>query len=273
MLSAAFLPLLFSLFFTGGLAGILAGLMGIGGGIVLVPALYYVFTFLGYDPALMMHMAVGTSLAIMVPTALSSSRAHVRRGAVRIDILKAAGPGIFTGVLIGTLTASVVSGTGLKLFFAIAILLLAIIMIAEPGRFKLMAAMPGRLWQYIVGTVIGTVASMMGIGGATMTVPFMRICQIPIHTAVGTAAALGLFVSIPGMFGFWLIGAGLEGRPPFSLGYINLLAWAVIVPVSVIFAPLGAKLAHSLPVKMMQKGFALLMMIIAARMMADVIYG
>lgn len=267
------LPLLLPLCSIGLIAGLLAGMMGIGGGIVLVPGLYYSFTALGYDPDIMMHMAVGTSLMIMVPTALSSARAHWQKNAVRTDLVRSIGPGILTGVVIGTGFAAMISGEGLKLFFAIAIAVLAFFMFLEPGRLKLLREMPSAMWRYVAGTVIGTVSCMMGIGGAVMNVPFMRMGQVPIHSAVGTAAALGLFVSIPGVIGFSLIGHGIEGRPPFSLGYAHIPASVIIAPVSVLCAPVGAMLAHWLPVKTMQRVFALFMMIVAVQIFFSVFHG
>ncbi len=257
----------------GGTAGFLAGLLGIGGGIVLVPGLYYTLTALGYDPEHMMHVAVGTSLAVIVPTGFSSARAHWKRGAVDLELVKKIGIGIVLGVVIGTLVAGQLSGALLKAVFALAIMGLALVMISNPARYSLWDAVPGQPWAGMAGMFIGGLSTLMGIGGATISVPYMSLHKVPIRKAVGTAAALGLVISVPGMIGFILIGRGLDGLPPLSLGYVNFLAWAVIVPFSVGIAPLGAKTAHAMPVGLLRLVFAVFMVVVAIRMLLDVFGG
>ena len=264
------IPLIFVLVAIGCIAGLLAGLMGIGGGIVLVPGLYYSMSILGYAPDHLMHMAVGTSLAAMAPTGLSSARAHYKRGAVDIKLVKNIGVGIFIGVIIGTLLADYFSGDHLRVFFGFALMALAFVMIADPSRYSLKDKMPGQPWEGLMGSIIGTISTLMGIGGAVMNVPFMSLCKVPMHTAVGTAASLGLFISIPGLIGFIIIGWGVSELPPLSLGYINLMAFALIIPFSIIMAPVGAKLAHSLPVDKLRRVFAILLIIIAGRMIWEI---
>lgn len=257
----------------GVLAGFLAGLLGIGGGIVLVPGLYYIFTTLGFDPAFMMHMAVGTSLAVIVPTGLSSARAHWRREAVDLSLVLRLGAGVVIGVALGTLAADQLSGVLLKAVFAFAIMGLAGVMVSNPARYTIWDAVPGQPWAGLAGIFIGGLSTLLGIGGATISVPYMSMHKVPIRRAVGTAAALGLVVAVPGMLGFMLIGLDAGGLPPFSLGYINGLAWAVIVPFSVLAAPLGAKVAHALPVEYLRRVFAVFMILVAARMLMDVFGG
>ncbi len=257
----------------GALAGFLAGLMGIGGGIVLVPGLFYSMSALGYDPAHLMHMAVGTSLAIMAPTGISSARAHWKKGAVDPGLVKKMGPAILLGVAVGTALADRFSSEGLRMFFAFALMGLAGLMAIDPARFAVRDEVPGQPWAGIAGAGIGTISSLMGIGGAVMNVPFMTLCKVPMHRAVATASAQGLFISIPGLIGFIFIGWSAAGLPPFSLGYVNLIAWAIIIPFSVLMAPQGARVAHALHVTHLRQIFALLLVILAGRMLWDIFHG
>lgn len=257
----------------GALAGFLAGLLGIGGGLVLVPGLYFGFKALGFESEALMHVAVGTSLAVIIPTGLSSARAHWRRGAVRFDLVKQIGPGILIGVGIGTLIAHHIEKQGMTAFFACALTALALLMLINPARFSPLQTTPPQPWMGLSGTVIGVFSSLMGIGGATISVPWMAICRVPMHTAVGTASALGILIAIPAAFGFIVIGWQAEGLPPFSLGYINFLAWPLIIPASVLAAPWGAKLAHSVSVDRLRKIFAWFLVIIAAKMMWEAVRG
>lgn len=267
------LPLVFILVGIGMLTGLLAGLMGIGGGIVLVPGLYYSMTALGHDPDNLMHMAVGTSLAIMAPTGLSSARAHWKKGAVDLTLVKKIGIGILLGVGIGTLLAGYFSGDDLRAFFAIALMMLAGIMLGNPARYAFRDKVPDQPWAALAGMFVGLVSTLMGIGGAVMNVPFMSLCRVPMHKAVGTASALGLFISLPGLLGFIIIGWHAGNLPPLSLGYVNVMAWMIIIPFSIMMAPVGAKLAHSMPVEGLRNVFAVLLFFVAARMLWEVFGG
>lgn len=254
-------------------AGFLAGLLGVGGGMILVPGLFFSLEALGFSSAYTMHIAVGTSLAIIVPTGLSSARAHAKRGAVRPDLVRLIGPGIIAGVAAGTLIAARISGDDLRLVFAVSLLVLAALMTLDPQRFRLADSLPPRPWPALAGGVIGLLSTLMGIGGATVSVPYMTLYRVPIHQAVGTASALGLIISIPAAFGFILIGWGKDSLPPFSFGYINLLAAAMIVPFSVLAAPWGAHTAHRVSVVALRRAFAVFLMIVSLRMLYDVAYG
>lgn len=251
----------------GGVAGFLAGLLGIGGGVVLVPGLYFGLKYLGFESDALMHVAVGTSLAVIIPTGLSSARAHWKRGAVRLDLVKQIGPGILLGVAAGTVIAKYMPEEGMTLFFAFALSVLALVMVINPARFSPFTDMPRRLWMAFSGVVIGIFSSLMGIGGATISVPWMALCRVPMHTAVGTASALGLVIAVPAALGFIVIGWAAPGLPPFSLGYINFLAWPLIIPASVVAAPWGAKLVHSVSVDRLRKFFAGFLVIIALKML------
>ncbi|AEP08788.1 conserved hypothetical protein [Micavibrio aeruginosavorus ARL-13] len=254
----------------GAVSGFLAGLLGIGGGIVLVPGLYFMFAALGFAPDHLMHVAVGTSLAVIIPTGLSSVRAHAYRGSVRMDLIKSIGIGIVAGVLMGTLIADSISGQSLKMVFAFALAALAVIMLVDPRRTTVWNDVPDQPWRTVAGAVIGCLSTLMGIGGATVSVPFMTMGRVDMRQAVGTASALGLVISIPAMMGFILIGWSAPDRPPFSLGFVNMLAAIMIIPLAVAFAPLGARVAHAIPVDMLRRVFAVFLIIVAARMMMDV---
>lgn len=268
----AYLPLLLVILGIGLLAGFLAGLLGIGGGVVLVPGLFYSLTALGYDPDVIMHMAIGTSLAVIVPTGFSSARAHWLKGAVSRNLVLNIGIGVLIGVCAGTFTAQYMSGEALRAFFAFVLLGLAIIMLSNPTRYSIVDDMPGQPVPAMGGVVIGGLSTLMGIGGATISVPFMSLFKVPIHKAIGTASALGMVISIPGTLGFMLIGTDSEGLPPLSIGYVNMIAWGLIVPVSVLVAPWGAHVAHKVPVNRLRTFFALFMSFVSLRMIYGVFF-
>lgn len=268
-----YIPLVMALFGIAATGGFLAGLLGIGGGLIFVPGLYYTMTLLGYNPDTMMHVAVGTSMAMIVANGLTSTRGHWKKGAVNTDIAKKLGLGIFVGVVIGTLIADYISGESLKVIFAVVLALLSILMFIDPAKYSLRENLPKQPFLSMCGTISGAVSTLMGVGGGVMNVPLMTLCRIPVHTAVGTSAALGLIISIPATAGFIIIGLGVDGRPPFSLGYINLLAWSIIVPVSIIAVPFGVRVAHNVSRNSLRHLFAIFMVFIAARMIYEVLYG
>jgi uncharacterized membrane protein YfcA len=255
----------------GCVAGILAGLLGIGGGIVLVPGLLYIFQALGMESESLIHVCVGTSLALIIPNGLMSARSHWKKDAVDMSLVKVIGVGILVGVAIGTIIADNLAGPSLQLVFACAVVVLAILMIVDPSRFKLFQSMPPNPWPSVAGTVIGAISSLIGIGGGTLSVPFMTLSQVPIHRAIGTASALGVVIAVPATLGFMYIGLGEAGRPPFSFGYVNGLAWLLILPTSLLSVKLGVWMAHKAPVKMMKRIFALFLVVVAVKMWMDIL--
>ena len=265
-MSDLFIQLLPLLIVTGVCAGFLAGLLGVGGGTVLVPALFYIFTHIGYDPSQMMHMAVGTSLAIIVATGISSARAHCLKGAVRFDLARQMVPGMIAGVIAGTFLAAYIDGDSLRLIFAVLLLVAAAILFFDPAKFIRREFSIVQPSASIVTFFIGAVSALVGIGGAILNVPYMTISRIPIHQAVGTASLMGVFVAIPAAIGFMVIGADKSGLPPYSLGYVSLAAWATIVPFTMFCAPFGARLAHKLPVATLRRVFAIFLLFVAADM-------
>ena len=264
--------LLGGMFMLAGTAGFLAGLLGIGGGLVLVPGLYFVFNMLGYDGPHIMHLAVGTSLATIVATGISSARAHHKKGNVRFDVVKKIGIGMVIGVGIGTLIAASVSGLWLQIFFAVTLIILAGFMRINPEKISFAKDVPNQPWPAFAGSVIGIVSTLMGIGGAALNVPYMTLHNVSIHRAIGSAATMGLLIAVPGAIGFLIIGWGhSEGMPPLTFGYLNLIALAVIIPVTVLFAPLGVHVGHKLSIKKMRQVFSIFMIIIALRMIYEVV--
>ena len=257
----------------GAAAGFMAGLLGIGGGIILVPGLFFLFKTLGYPPEMLMHLSVGTSLAIIIPTGLSSARAHYRRGAVRFDLVRHIGPGIVAGVVIGTAIADQLSGRSLTFVFAGALILFAVLMQIPPKVREDGAHSIRQPKGTLGGLVVGGLSSLMGIGGATLNVPFMTLNGVPIHNAVATSSALGPLIALPGTIGFIIIGWTVAGLPPFSVGYINLVAALLIAPVSVLAAPFGARCAHAVSVKVLRRIFSVFIVIVAIKMIWEALHG
>jgi len=255
----------------GVVGGLIAGMLGVGGGIVVVPVLYHVLAGLGFDESLRMHLAIGTSLATIIPTSLSSLRAHSKRGTVDWALLKRWIVPMIGGVVIGTALAGYVSGHMLALIFGIVALPVAANMAFGKESGRLGDHLPEGAGGWTVAGFIGGLSSMMGIGGGTLGVPTMHLFNYPIHRAVGTASAYGVIISIPGAIGLALAGWGAQGLPPYSLGYVNLLGFALIAPVSVLMAPVGAQLAHLTDTKRLKLVFALFIAVTAVRMLWDVL--
>ncbi|MFG6565095.1 sulfite exporter TauE/SafE family protein [Sulfitobacter sp. 1A13421] len=263
------LPLLAIAVSAGIFGGILAGLLGVGGGIVIVPALYLALSTAGMDPAITMQVAVGTSLATIVFTSLSSGYGHFKRGAIDMDLLKLWAPSLLIGVVIGALLGGYVSGLILVGVFATVAALVALDMIFRktkddptPRGF----AKP--IWA-ILGVVTGGLSAMMGIGGGTIGVPLLNFLGYDIRRAVGTSAAIGFIIGLPGAVVYALTGLGAEGLPPFSLGYVNLAAAAIIIPLTSSFAHVGVKLAHSIPRRALRFAFGIFLMVTSLRMFID----
>ncbi len=256
---------------TGVIAGLMAGLLGVGGGIVIVPVLYHLFTLLGIDESVKMHVAVGTSLATIIPTSLRSARAHANKGNLDSTLLKSLAPSLLFGVLVGTLISGLVSGQVLSLVFGVVGLLVAANMAITKEPVALADTLPRGIVRHSIGTGIGGFSTLMGIGGGTLSVPVLTRCQVPIHRAVGTAAAIGIFISVPGALGFLINGWGVPERPPFSLGYVNLIGFALIVPMTLWTAPIGARIAHAINARLLRQLFAVFLFITAVRMLYGVL--
>ena len=252
----------------GAVAGLLAGIFGIGGGAVLVPVLYQFLGILHVDEAVRMHISVGTSLAVIVPTSLRSFLSHRKRGAVDEDLLKSFVIAIPGGVVIGAILAAFISANGLKAVFAVIALIVAFKMLFGKESWRLADDLPGRIGRSIAGVIIGFFSSLMGIGGGVMNNTFMTLYNRPIHQAVATSSGVGVLISIPGAIGYMAAGWSKEGLPDFSMGFVNLLAVILIIPVTILIAPLGVKIAHALPRKILSRAFGIFLIIVAIRFFA-----
>ncbi len=251
---------------TGIAAGFVSGLLGVGGGIIIVPVLDIVLGLLGVDPAIRIKIAVATSLATIIATSLSSARSHYRREAIDFELLKLWGPAIFVGVLIGTSIAGLVAGWVLTLVFATTALLVAANMLLRAKSPQIMEDFPNKAIRALLGVVVGLISAMMGIGGGTLSVPILSAFGYDIRRAVGTASAIGFIIAIPATLGYIISGWSVQTLPPMSLGYVNLAAFAAIVPLSMLMAPVGAAVAHAIPRRLLAYGFGLFLIAISIKM-------
>jgi uncharacterized membrane protein YfcA len=264
---AGYLPFIAGLLVTGAFSGIFAGLLGIGGGAVIVPALAFVLTWLGYDSDVVQHIAVGTSLAIIIPTGIMSARAHYRRGAVDAGALKLWVPFVFAGTLIGGLMAGLFSGDVLRIVFGFMAIFIAA-NIVLPFQQKLMGHLHGSATAHRVSaSLVGYVSALMGTGGGALSVPTLAAFGASMHKAVATGAAIGVAIAVSGTLGFVISGWFEPGRPPFSLGYINLVALVLVGGVAAFTAPVGAALAHRLDAKTLRYVFAVFLVLTGLQML------
>lgn len=251
---------------TGCVAGVLAGLFGIGGGIVIVPVLEAALGFLGVDPAIRMHVAVATSLATIIPTSVSSARAHHLRKSVDVEIVRRWAVYVLAGALLGAWIAAQVHSRVLALVFAILALLVAAKMVLLPETRNLTETVPQGPLVPVIPTAIGCFSSMMGIGGGTFSVMTLTLFNEPIHRAVGTAALFGLIISVPATIGFAVMGWGDSRLPAGNVGYVSLVGFALIAPTTVLMAPIGARIAHALSQKRLSMLFGVFLLLVSSRL-------
>ena len=250
----------------GAIGGILAGLLGVGGGLVIVPVLLWLFTVQGFDSAVVLHLAIGTSLGTIIATSVSSVRAHHRRGAVRWALVARLAPGIVVGALAGAWLADQFSTLWLQRVFALFVISVGVQMLGNP-KVTGHRDPPGAAGMGVAGTVIGVVSALGGIGGGTLTVPFLIWHRVPAVNAVATSSACGLPIAIAGALGFLVTGWGEAALPPAATGYIYWPALLGIAATSVITAPLGAWLAHRLPVPVLKRLFAALLLGVGSKLL------
>ena len=254
----------------GCVAGLLAGLLGIGGGAVVVPMLVFAFSWQGISPEVAMHMAVGTSMGSIMFTAISSARAHHKHGGVDWQVFKCITVGILIGTYCGTFVASRIPARYLQMFFACFLFYVATNMLLNkkpnPSR-----TMPGFAGMTGAGMFIGAVSSLVGIGGGTLSVPVLVWHNVDMRKAVGTSAAIGFPIAVAGTLGFITNGWNVPDLPDYSLGFIYLPALAGIVAVSMLTAPIGAGIAHKLPVPKLKRFFACFLYVVAVKMLMDVL--
>lgn len=251
----------------GAIAGVMAGLLGVGGGLIIVPTLLWSFNRLDIATDHTMQVAVGTSLATIIITSLSSMIAHHRRSAILWGTVRDLTPGILVGAIFGAIVADYLPTQILQLLFAAFVLLVALQMMlgkaASPHR-----QLPGDRAMKAVGSAIGSLSAVIGIGGGSLTVPFLAYCNINMQKAVATSSACGLPIAIAGSIGFAITGLNESGLPAWSSGYVYWPAFAGITVASALFAPLGARLAHALPVAILKQVFGVLMLLMGIKMFA-----
>ncbi|SEK43585.1 Uncharacterized membrane protein YfcA [Colwellia chukchiensis] len=259
----------FALLATGVFAGILAGLLGVGGGIVIVPVLFFLFQSFGVSPESAMLVATATSLATIVPTSMSSIRSHHQKDNVDFDLLKSWALFILIGVLLGSWLVTRIEGTMLTMLFGVIAVLSALNMLLRTGKPALYQKLPETAGQTVMGTSIGFFSAMVGIGGGTISVPLLTLYNYPAHKAIGTAAAIGLIISLPGALTMLTLGQTPIDAPAGTFGLVNLFSFIFIVPLTVLFAPVGASLAAKLDVIKLKKLFALVLLFTGLRMLAQ----
>ena len=249
-------------------AGFFAGFFGIGGGIITVPCLFYIFGAVGIDKSFIMHLAVGTSFAIIVPTAIMSVFTHYKHQAVDFNIIKTYGIFVVIGVIIGTFFAASKQTKSLVLFFSIIIYLLAINLIFLKDKTKIRLKFT-LLQRTVFGFIVGFVSSLMGIGGAIMNVPILKFVGYTINKAIGSAASIGFLISVFGFLGFLVSGILIKTDIPLSVGFINIPAFLIFIPITVMMAKVGASTVHKMKREIIAKLFGIFLIIIASRFLYD----
>ena len=263
----------------GGITGLLAGLFGVGGGAVIVPVLYELFTTLGVPDDIRMPLCVGTSLAIIIPTSIQSFNAHRRRGAVDMSILRTWAIPAILGVILGSLVARFAPAELFKWVFVLVAGASALRLLFGKDSWRLADDMPGKFLMRIYGLVIGVLSALMGIGGGQLSSLFMTFYGRPIHQAVATSSGLGVLISIPGALGYIYAGWPRAAEYPdvaaiqfpVALGYVSLIGLILFVPTSMLFAPLGVRVAHALPKRRLEMAFGLFLLVVAARFLFDLL--
>jgi uncharacterized membrane protein YfcA len=250
---------------SGAVAGVLAGVFGIGGGAILVPVFYQALGAIGIDEAVRMHLSVGTSLAVIVPTSIRSFLSHKQRGAVDMDLLKSFIIPVPAGVVLASIVAAHISGRELRIIFAIIALVIGLRLLLNRESWRLAGDVPGNPWRAAIGAAIGFISTLMGIGGGVLNNTFMTVFGRPIHQAVATSAGVGVLISIPGIIGYIWAGWGHVSLPILSTGFVNWIAVALIIPITLYAAPIGVRIAHALTKRQLEVGFGLFLLFVSAR--------
>ena len=272
-LAAQYWPFVVGLMITGVASGVAAGLLGIGGGAIIVPALGTALSVMGFDADVVQHVAVGTSLAIIIPTGLVSAWSHYKRGALDVVTLRLWVPFIVAGTFIGGLVAGYFSGNVLRIVFAVMAFVIAA-NIVFGFQTRLMGHLQGSTVTHrISASVVGFISALMGIGGGSLSVPTLVAFGASMHAAVGTSAAIGVAIAVSGTLGFVISGWGVAGLPPLSLGYVNVVALLLVAVLAALCAPLGAALAHRLDQQTLKYVFAAFLVLVGLNMLWKVIAG
>lgn len=259
------LPMLLLLLAIGAFAGVVSGLLGVGGGIILVPAFYYAFSALGYGSETLMRVCIATSLATIIVTSTRSAHAHNQRGALDWQILRSWAPGIVIGAVVGVLAVSRLQTTALQVIFGCLALVVAAYLGLGRAEWRLGAGMPTGGKRAALSPVVGFLSVLMGIGGGSFGVPLMSLFGVPIHRAVATAAGWGVVIAVPSVA--VLLFTRIEGAPPYTLGAVNLPAFATIIAMTLLTTPLGVRLAHATDARPLKRIFAVFLAIVALNML------
>lgn len=249
----------------GVISGLLAGLFGIGGGAVLVPAFYQVLGLLDVNEAVRMHLSVGSSLAIIIPTSIRSFTAHRARGAVDMELLKSFLIPIPAGVVVASIAAAYISSESLRIVFSVLTVLVGLKLLFNREKWRIGTVVPGNPWRSVIGVLIGFLSTLMGIGGGVMNNTFMTLYGRPLHQAIATSSGVGVMIAIPGTIGYIWAGWGDPLLPFASTGFVNWLAVAIIAPIALIVTPYGVHLAHLMKRRHLEIGFGLFCLVVSAR--------
>lgn len=263
---ADLITLVIALVGAGLITGLLAGMFGVGGGAVIVPVLYQIFGFLNVPEEVRMHLCVGTSLAIIIPTSVQSFRTHHAKGKVLMDVLKVWAIPVVASVIAGAAIAAYAPGLLLKLVFILVATSNAIKLLSGRDDWRLAEKLPGVVGMRAYGVLIGLASALMGIGGGAISNMILSLYGVAIHNAVATSSGLGILISIPGAIGYIIAGwSKMAMLPPLSIGFVSILGFALIAPTSTLVAPFGARLAHAMPKRRLEVAFGLFLLMVSAR--------
>ncbi len=254
-----------ALILAGAAIGFLAGVFGVGGGAISVPVFFEIFGILGYAPEIAMPLAVGTSLAVIIPTSISSARGHHAKGTLDLPILRAWAAPILLGVILGAAIARFASPAVFQIVFVVVAAINAAKLLTGGKGWRLGTDLPGTFGMRLSGTLIGLVSAIMGIGGGAVSNLFLTLHGVPIHRAISTSAGVGVLIAIPGAIGYMIAGLGRADLPPLSLGFVSLAAFAFTVPTSLLTTRFGVALAHRLSRRTLEIGFGSFLLLVAAR--------
>lgn len=262
---ASLLTLAAALALAGALIGFLAGVFGIGGGAISVPVFYEVFQTLGHAPDIAMPMAVGTSLAVIIPTSIQSSRGHFKRGTVDMDLLRAWALPVLVGVILGAAIAHFAEPQVFQLVFVAVAAVNAAKLLAGGAGWRLRDGLPSRGVLRLYGAGVGLVSALMGIGGGAVSTLILTLHNVPIHRAVSTSAGVGVLIAIPGTLGYMIAGHGRPDLPSDAIGFVSLASFALTIPTSMLTTRFGVALAHRLSRRQLETGFGLFLLAVCAR--------
>ena len=248
------------------LSGFVAGLFGIGGGLITVPVLFYIFSSAGLDQTFIMHLAVGTSFAIIIPTSITSTMTHMKFKGVDFSIVKTFGTFVITGVILGTIFAASLKTASLILFFSIITMFIAFYFLIEEEKTNPVPRKINLIYRIIYGFLSGFLSAPMGIGGGIINTPILKMFGYPINVAIGSSAAVGFLISLIGAIGFATSGSYLNINAPLSLGFVNIPAFLIFVPITTLMARIGAKTVHKVNKKLIGKLFGIFLLFISCRL-------